>query len=100
MSYLVFLLFFGLIVFSLNIFIRTDDDSSISEEDYEYKPIIFKMPHVEGLGCENIKVGDKFEGYACGNWITDQVCFEINDNYVIPESRVASFDKKYIRLIK
>lgn len=36
--------------------------------------------NLEGCGFDNIKVGDRFEGCACGHFFTDQVCTEINEN--------------------
>lgn len=50
-------------------------------------------------GFYDIKVGDKFEGAACGHWFKDQTCLSIEGDMVYGTSTLVIFHKKYIRPI-
>jgi len=54
-------------------------------------------PHPYLMGENNIKIGDKFSGYACGNYFTNQICNNfINDELIIGTTTLVIFNKKNI----
>lgn len=53
----------------------------------------------DNKGFHNIKVGDKFEGAACGNWFGDQTCTDIQGEYVYGTTTLVVFKKEHIRPI-
>jgi len=54
-------------------------------------------PHPDILGEDSIKIGDKFSGYACGNYFTNQTCRGFtSDGLIMGTTTLAVFDKKNI----
>lgn len=56
---------------------------------------------LNNIGFDNIQVGDRFEGCACGNFFDNQICEEIReDGYIIGTDKCVIFQRKYIRPIR
>lgn len=55
--------------------------------------------NLEGTGFNDIQVGDRFEGCACGHFFTDQTCQSIDGEYVYGTTTLAIFRKENIRPI-
>lgn len=59
--------------------------------------------HIDNIGFYDIKVGDKFEGAACGNFFGNQVCQSVDEGEegcVIGSTTLVTFRKCNIRPIK
>ncbi len=72
------------------------------KKPFEKKPQIIyqsKLDTTEPLGYMDIQIGDAFEGAACGNWFTDQICQSMEDDFVYGTTRLAVFRKNMIRPI-
>lgn len=55
--------------------------------------------HINGIGFYDIKIGDKFEGAACGHFFSNQKCESVNGEYVIGTTTLVTFRKCNIRPI-
>lgn len=66
--------------------------------DWVDRGVIYKTKiEFNNKGFYDIKIGDKFEGAACGNWFDNQICTGINGDVVYGTTTCAVFRKEFIR---
>ena len=68
--------------------------------DFRSNVVEFGFKKPKDIGYPDIKVGDKFEGFACGCFFTNQVAKRVNGEFVEGTTNLAIFSKEYIRPIR
>ena len=69
------------------------------------RPEIKTRPCLDGpgiyiMGEDNIKIGDKFCGYACGSFFDNQECTSIQDDLIYGTTTLVAFRKENILKLK
>lgn len=82
----------NLLIKALNIAFRVTPKSEITQ---------IATGNPNALGVDEINIGDKFYGYACGCFFDNQICTGITfDGVIMGTTTLAVFDKKYIQILK
>lgn len=78
----------------MNLLIKALSYAIFGEPKSETTQIATGGPHPDIMGVDDIKVGDRFYGYACGNFFENQICTNITkDDLIVGTTTLVVFKK-------